>query len=442
MPETQALQINCPQCGNVYQAPVRTVIDVGQNPQLRQAFLAGQLNLAVCPKCQAGLVIEVPLVYHDPAAEFLAFYFPQQLNIPEMERQKMIGETTQALMRSLPPEQRKGYFLSPRQFLSRQALVDAVLGTMGISQEELDRQRKKMKLLDQLRVMADDPKGLEMLLKGQDAQIDGEFFALLSMSLQSADAAGDEKTVKQLQMLADRLKTLTSYGRRVAKQEAAIASLREIKTADEFFDRVVAADLDEADAIALVARPMFDYAFFQKLTQQIEAATGEERERLTRLRSRLVQVTERMDEATKADIQKATTLLQELLASAEPRSAVREHADEIDDVFIAVLTANMQEAERRHARAALERMSVIYDEIMTIYEESMPPAMQLINDLLEAPYPEGTRQMLQERRQEITPDVLELMDELAANMAQRGTDEWAQTAKRLRDIKAQATLLI
>jgi|YNPNPStandDraft_1061719.scaffolds.fasta_scaffold13816_2 hypothetical protein len=442
MPETNAIQINCPQCGNVYQAPVRTVIDVGQNPELRQAFLAGQLNLAVCPKCQTGLVIEVPLVYHDPAAEFLAIYFPQQLNIPEMERQKMIGEMTQALMRSLPAEQRKGYFLSPRQFLSRQALVDAVLGTMGISQEELDRQRRKMKLLDQLRVMADDPKGLEMMLKGQDAQIDGEFFALLSATLQSASMAGDERTVKQLQMLADRLKTMTTYGQRVAKQEAAIASLREIKTTDEFFDRVVRADLDEADAIAMVARPMLDYAFFERLTQRIEAATGEERERLTRLRSRLVKMTEQMDEAARASMQEATTLLQELLAAPEPRSAVREHADEIDDIFMAVLAANMQEAERRNARAALERMSVIYDEIMAMYEENLPPEMQLINDLLQTSYPEGTRRMLQERRQEITPDVLELMDELADNMAQRGTDEFAQTAKRLRDIKAQATLLV
>ena len=151
MAETQAVPITCPNCGNNYQAPVRTVIDVGQNPQLRQAFLSNQINVAVCPKCQTGGLLEMPLVYHDPAAEFLAIYFPQQLNIPELERQKMIGEMTQALMRSMPADQRKGYFLSPRQFMNRQALMDAVLGTMGVSQEELDRQRKKLKMIDQLR---------------------------------------------------------------------------------------------------------------------------------------------------------------------------------------------------------------------------------------------------------------------------------------------------
>jgi hypothetical protein len=119
------------------------VIDVGQNPQLRQALLSGQINLAICPKCNQGGVIEAPLVYHDPQAEFLAVYFPPQVQIPELERQRMIGDMTQEMMRNLPPDQRKGYFLSPRQFMNRQNLLDAVLGTMGVTQEELDWQRKK-----------------------------------------------------------------------------------------------------------------------------------------------------------------------------------------------------------------------------------------------------------------------------------------------------------
>ena len=442
MPETNAIQINCPKCGNVYQAPVRTMIDVGQNPQLRQAFLSGQLNVAICPKCQTGGVMEVPLVYHDAAAEFLAIYFPQQLNIPELERQKMIGEMTQGLMRSLPPDQRKGYFLSPRQFTNRQTLMDAVLGTMGISQEELDRQRKKMKFIEQLRVMADDPKGLEMMLKGHDADVDYEFFVLLSGAAQRAAAMQDEKGIKQLQMLSDRLKTLTSFGKRAARQEEAVASFKDVKTPEEFFERVVAADLEVIDAIAVASRPLMDYAFFQKLTERMEAATGAEQDRLRKLRDRLAEITQQMDEAAKSEMQEATSLLQELLASPEPRSAVREHAAEIDDTFMAVLSANIREAERRKSRAAFERMTMIYEEIMAMYEEGMPPEVQLINDLLRAPYPAGTRDLLKEHQAEITPEVLELMERLAEDMAQREDAESSQTAKRLRDIRAQATLLV
>lgn len=442
MPETNAIQITCPKCGNVYQTPIRTIIDVGQNPQLRQAFLAGQVNLAICPKCQTGGLLETPLVYHDAAAEFLAIYFPQQLNIPEMERQKMIGEITQELMRSLPPEQRKGYFLSPRQFTTRQSLMDAVLGTMGISQEELDRQRKKTKLIDQLRVMADDPKGLEMMLKGRDAEVDYEFFVLLSGLSQQAAARGDEKAARQLEMLRDQLKKQTTYGKRVARQEEAIQSLKDIQSPEEFFERVLAADEDVVEAIAVAARPMLDYTFFQKLTDRIDAAAGAERDRLTRLRERLLEINQKMEVAARASMQEASGLLQELLASPEPRSAVREHAAEIDDIFMAVLSANMREAERRKSKAALDRMSVIYDEIMTMFDEAMPPEVRLINQLLSADYPGATRDLLKEHRAELTPEMLELMEQLAEDLSQREDAESAQTAKRLRDIRAQAALLV
>lgn len=442
MPETNTLAIQCPKCGHAYQAPVRSVIDVGQNPQLRQAFLSGQLNLAVCPKCRTALALEVPLVYHDPAAEFLAIYFPPQLNVPEMEKQKLIGELTQSLMRSLPPEQRKGYFLSPRQFINRQSLMDAILGTMGISQETLDRQRKKVKFIEQLMVMADDPKGLQMMIKGQDAQFDSEFFALLSNSLERALQAGDQRAAQQLANLRERLLESTTFGQRMAKQEAAIASLKDIKSAEEFLERVIAADPDEAGAIALAARPMMDYAFFQALTERIEAASGAERERLSRLRDQLVEITTQLDEAAKAAMEDAAGLLQELLAAPDVAQAVRDHADELDDTFLAVLSANMQQAQRRGARAAFQRMAAIYEEIVKLMQESMPPEVQLVNALLAADYPEGTRALLKEQQAQITPEFMDLLSRLAEEIGARGDPESVETAKRLRDIHTQATLLI
>ena len=448
MPETNAVPIQCPNCGTQYQTPIRTIIDVGQQPQLRQAFLAGQVNLAVCPKCRAGGLIEMPLVYHDPAAEFLAVYFPQQLNIPEMEKQKMIGEMTQGLMRSLPAEQRKGYFLNPRQFMNRQKLMDAILGTMGISQEDLDRQRKKVKLVEQLAVMADDQKGLAMMIKGQDAQLDYEFFAILADTLNRAQALGDEKALKQLTMLREKLMEVTSFGKKAAKQQAAVESLKAVKTPEEFLEQVVAADPEVVDAFALAARPLMDYAFFQNLTGRIEAARGPERDRLTRLRERLVELTQKMDEAAKATYDEANGLLQELVSSENPRTAVREHAAELDDTFMAVLSSNLQEAQRRGRKAAFERMAMIYDEIMAMVEEGLPPEVQLINELLRAPFPEGVRDLLKEHQAELTPEFLEMMDRLAEEMGERETrtpaeaQELAETAKRLRDIKAQAMLLV
>lgn len=442
MPETQGLQITCPNCGHVYQAPVRSVIDVGQEPQLRQAFLSGQINLAVCPKCNAGGLLEVPLVYHDPAAEFLAVYFPQQVNIPELEKQKMIGDLTQSLMRSLPPEQRKGYFLSPRQFATRQSLMDAVLGTMGISQEELDRQRKKMKLVEQFMVMADDPKGLQMMLKGNESQLDEEFFAIVSGMKRQAAAAGDEKSGERLDLLQQNLLPLTAFGKRLAKQQAAVASLKDLKSPEEFLDRLMAADQDEVAAITVAARPLIDYEFFQKLTERIDAAQGAERERLAALRRRLLELTQEMDKAARETLQDSIGLLQEIVNSPNPRSAVREHADEIDEIFMNVLAANIQQVSQKGDQELLERLEMIYDEVADLIEESYPPEIRLINELMNQPYPDGTREMLRNRQAEFTPEVLDIMGHMADDIAQRDDPESAEIAKRLRDVRAQAMLMV
>ena len=444
MPETNAVPIQCPNCGNQYQAPIRSIIDVGQQPQLRQAFLSGQINLAVCPKCRAGGMIDVPLVFHDAAAEFLAVYFPQQLNISEMEKQRAIGELTQGLMRSLPPEQRKGYFLSPRQFTTRQSLMDAVLGTMGISQEELDRQRKKMKMVEQFMVMADDIKGLQMLVKGQDAQLDYEFFSILDNMQAQAEAAGDSKSNERLKLLRDNLMPLTTFGRRAQKQQAAVESLKDVNTPEEFLDRVLAADTDEVTAIAIAARPALDYKFFESLTARIEASQGAERDRLTKLRAELLDVTQKIDQSARAGVEDAVKLLGEIINSPNPRTTVHEHIDEIDDMFMSVLAANMQRAEKEQNEALLERFEMVYDEVMSMIEGGLPPEMQLINELVRAPYPDGTRELLQEHRAEITPEVLELMNAMAAEMAQRADEspEFANTAKRLKDIRTQAMLMV
>jgi len=441
MAETQVVQLQCPNCGTQYQSPVRSVIDVGQEPRLRDAMLSGTINQTVCPNCKQAGILEVPLVYHDPAAEFLAVYFPAQLQIPELERQRMIGELTQGLMRNLPPEQRKGYFLNPRQFINRESLMDAILGTMGISQEDLDRQRKKLDFLERLTVMADDPKGLQMMIKGQDGMLDQEFFALISTRVAQAQAVGDEKAAERLTLLRESLIPVTTYGQRLARQRAAVDSLGEVTSPEQLLDKLAAADLEEATAMAVVARPLLDYAFFQALTARVDAATGAEKERLTKLRDHLVDVTQTLDEATRSQMREAAELLQHILQSPDPREALRENIAELDDVFMSVLALNMQEAEKRGAKDALERLNEVYEEIQALVQESLPPEMRLVNDLLAADYPEDTRSMLKSRRAELTPEVLSLMEELAASLAESDEPEASETAKRLRDIRAQAMLL-
>ncbi len=155
-------------------------------------------------------------------------------------------------------------------------------------------------------------------------------------------------------------------------------------------------------------------------------------------------MTQKIDQSARAGVEDAVKLLGEIINSPSPRTTVHERIDEIDDTFMSVLAANMQRAEQENNEALLERFEMVYDEVMSMIEAGLPPEVQLINELLRAPYPEGTRDLLEANRAEMTPEVLELMNSMAADMAQRADEspEFATTAKRLKDIRTQAMLMV
>ena len=76
--------------------------------------------------------------------------------------------------------------------------------------------------------------------------------------------------------------------------------------------------------------------------------------------------------------------------------------------------------------------------VSEVLQESAPPAVRLINRLLRAEHPDGTRQMLQENRAMVDAEFIGMLDALAQDFADRGD---TATGDRLRMIKAQAELL-
>jgi hypothetical protein len=281
-----------------------------------------------------------------------------------------------------------------------------------------------------------------MMVKQNEKDLDGEFFSILAAMLEQAGAMGDEKMAGRLTMLRDNLMPLTAWGKKAQRQRAAVESLKDLKTPEEFLDRIIAADEDEATAITLAARPALDYEFFQALTARVDAATGAEKERLTRLREQLLTLTQNLDEATRASVEDSVQTLQEIINSPSPRSAVREHIDDIDDVFMTVLSRNMQAAQEKKDEALLQRLSMVYDEIMGMMQQSAPPEVQFINELVMAPYPDGTRKLLADNREMVTPELVDLIGQMADEMTRNEGEDAAEMVKRLRDIRAQAMLMI
>ncbi len=437
----QTVGINCPNCGTPYPAQVFSVVDAGQDPVLKSLLLSGQLNVAVCPRCGAGGPLTTPLLYHDPAHNFLGVFVPQQ--IPVNEQQKVIGDLSRRLMNGLPQEARRGYMLTPKQFLSFQSLLEAVLEHEGVTREMLDKQRRQIQLIEQAAMALQDPEGLKLLVRERDAEMDDEFFTLLSMLIESSASSSDAAGARQLAELRERLIELTTWGKGVQKQRAAVAKLRPDMSPAELVDLMAAAEDERVvDALALAGRPLVTYAFYQELANRIEVAQlrgdAGEADRLTALREHVLEFNERLDEVQQATMQQYSALLSEILQANDIAQAVAERAGYIDQNFLAVVSANLQEAEKRGASAAVRRLQEVWDASVAIINQASPPEVRLVNELLMAENAAETRKLLAEHRDLITADFIEALSELADQIEAEGE---AEMAARLRQIRSQAQLM-
>ncbi|MEZ4767064.1 MAG: CpXC domain-containing protein [Caldilineales bacterium] len=438
----QVIGVTCPNCNTPFPAQLFTIVDVGQDPVLKNVLLQGQLNVAVCPRCGSGGALTTPLLYHDPEHQFLGVYVPEQVAV--REQQKVIGDLSKRLMDGLPQEARRGYMLTPKQFLSYQSMLEAILENEGVTREMMDKQRRQLQLIEQGLAALQDPEGLRLLAKESDADFDDQFFSLLTMVADSAASGGDAEAARELLELRERLIELTTWGEGVKRQRAAVAQLKPETTREDLLNMIVATDDPRvAEALVLSARRLADYSFFEALTRRIDAAGAAgnttEAERLTGLRQRLLETLDRYDEMQQVAIQQYTQILGEILAADDIQRAVMERAQYVDQTFLSIVGANLEDARKRGAGAAVRRLQEVWDAAIELLNISAGPEVELLNELLSAEYPAGTRKILSENREIITSDFIDALEELIAQVSGEGADEVAQ---RLRQIRSQAQLML
>jgi hypothetical protein len=76
--------------------------------------------------------------------------------------------------------------------------------------------------------------------------------------------------------------------------------------------------------------------------------------------------------------------------------------------------------------------------IVGLMQERLPPEIRLINQLLSAPYPDGTRQMLEAHRELLTPAFMNALDQILVELEQAGDGD---LAGHVRQIKSQAGVI-
>jgi hypothetical protein len=394
-------------------APIQ-IVDVGRDPGLKSALLSGRLtNLAA------------PFIYHDPSKQIAYVLMPMELNLRDNDQQRIIGQLTQQVMRGLPEDAPRAYLLQPKMYITLQSLIEAILEQDGVTPEVLRAQQEKVELLREL-ARSTDEAGLRAKARENDAKIDAAFLDILSASIEANLNAGREQAANQLGGLQQILIQETTYGKKVGARVALLEAFQKSPTREVLLDQLVSApDAESREMLIALGRQLLDYAFFQQLTQKIEAASAEEKDRLIGLRKEIQDTRDKVDEASRAFMQEKVALIQAIASSKDPLQTAQEREAEIDDAFFSVLQANAQEAQRRGDEQTLKALSAVNEIAMQIMAERQPPEVQMINALLSANYPEETGKMLEELKDIADDRLIGVMAQFADQLAQQDRTELA-----------------
>ncbi|HEY9074927.1 MAG TPA: CpXC domain-containing protein [Anaerolineaceae bacterium] len=438
MPKTQ---VSCPRCRKPAIVDLQQLFDVGSEPEAKQRFLSGSFNLLQCKNCGYEGPYSVPLVYHDPDKELLLTFFPPELGLPVNEQERLVGPLITQAVNKLAPEKRKAYLFRPQTMLTLQTMIERVLEADGITKEMIDASQKRLNLLQRLLTATAEQR--PAIIQEEQAVVDEEFFGILSRLIQGSLAQGDQRSAQTLAALQNEILPLTEVGRRIQSESkeanAAIRALQEASkkglTRESLLDLFAAAtsDIYLTTMIGLVRSGM-DYSFYQILAERIDKAEGEEKEKLSRLRTRLLEISDEVDARLKESKAESLQVLDKLLAEKDIEAATRQALNQMDQLFVDVLQDEVNAAQKN---GDLDRFNKLQKVVNVIQEASAPPPeYELVESLLRAEDNATLDRLFSENSDAITSEFLDFINGLISQM--QAQKEGAEIAGKLEAIYNRA----
>jgi hypothetical protein len=436
----KATTVRCSSCGQPNQVQVHTLIDISTQPQLKPMLLSGQLNATTCAFCGAPNNLMAPVLYHDASKELLIAYVPMELNLTKDQQERAVGD----LMNELPKNNFKGYMFNPKRALTLQGLIDQIMQADGVTPEMMAEQRARIDLVQQM-IETQDDAALDKLITENDAQIDMRFFQTVTAMIQRLLQGGRQDLAERALYVQTRMTQLTSYGAELvaqqAEQEAVVeevaAGLQGLTSSATRLDLVHHLlqyhDKDaHLQAIVGLIRPALDYEFFEELAAFIAKAPAGDRPALEAMRDKLLDYTRVIDQQTQARAQVAVSLLQAMVNAGDDLDAlIEENLDMIDDTFMSVLVANLEEMQRRKNIEAMTRLKNIYERVVALVQSRMEPELLLVNRLLNAQSDEEVAELLQEA-QGFGESIIDVMAAAEQMLVTQGQNAAAQRLGQLR----------
>ena len=437
----QQVQVRCQNCQTPYATPVWTYVDVGLQPELKTLLLAGQMNVAVCPKCGVGGMLSTPLAYHDPAKKFFWTLLPQELALKPEEQERFVGEASKVAMEMLAKDAPRGYILTPRRFISMQSMIESVLEGEGISKETMQAQRARVEVLSQLAEALEADLSAELIdskdgalgavVAKNKAALDYDFFFTLASYIDAAAQQGRHDSVQMLTELRDRVIELSGF-------DAVAAGLQE-PTVGEVVAVLRDAPADQLEETISNYRQVVDESTFEAWADQIAAlpvaAQAAAQAQLDHVRATI----ERMDAEAQTMFQNATNLLRDVLDSEDPRALLTDHSKDINEAFMVVLEANINAAVRAGQNQVAQRMVELRQMTVEVMQEAMTPQERLINQLLSVETAGEATKLLRKNIVHVNPAFVKEVNTLAEQMEKSGRKDMVE---RLRQVARESASLL
>ena len=430
MPPSQTT-IRCSNCGQPAPAVIRSVIDVQSDPQGKELLLTNRLNSARCPACGFANKVITPVLYHDASKSLLIVCVPGE-TLRGQKEEKVVGDLMNELNRVLPKESFRAYMFNPKRSLTLQGMIDIIMEGDGITPDMLASQKKRLELLQEM-LSATSQEALETLIADNDAVIDAQFFQTLRLAGERLmEDPQNNGVIQRLMAVQDMLVAKSSFGATLMQQQQAkmgrvqevvadIEKLGENATRADFLNivREYAGDEDKLQGLVGLMRPVFDEDFFQELTLEIGRAPAEDREKLERTRDNLIELTQLMDAQVQQGASQTIEFLQMLVNSPQPQELIQANLELIDDEFMSILVANLQEAEKRGDQALHQRLQGIYGLVVQVLQSRMSPELRFLNALLSVEDEPQLQELLQQAKQ-FGPELMESVDAVEQMTFSRG----------------------
>jgi uncharacterized protein YutE (UPF0331/DUF86 family) len=298
-----------------------------------------------------------------------------------------------------------------------QTMVERILAADGITKEMLQVQQERMNLLQRL-INASDESISEAASK-EDALFDGDFFNLLNRLIEASAVNGDQESAKRLGELQKKLMAKTTFGKQIQEQskdvEAAIQALQSAGkslTREKLLEMVIKAPNEtQLSVMASLARPGMDYEFFKLLSERIDRARTDGRERLIKLRDQLLEMTQAIDKQMEERLLQARKNINTIIQTANIKEVMAQNLAIVDEFFVQVFNGEMEAARKAgdlEKIAKLKQVEEVVDKAST-----PPPEVALIQEFLEAATSDQElQQKLEEHKKEITTEFMDILSSL------------------------------